>query len=131
MINLLRVKIGRKSKKIVVKNFFFINNFFSFFANFLEVFEISNPIFFVIFGFPSTKKFFSHWNALLSAEKKFDVQRFHRKKIILKSSPPDKASQDGFNTEFSKVNSPPEGKLLHSKNFWVYFQKRTWNWIPI
>ena len=82
MVNLLRIKIRKKLQKN------FGQKFFLHFGLFFGGFEISKPIFFVIFGFPSKKKFFSHRNVLLSSEINFEVNMISRSQKNEKSSPP-------------------------------------------
>ena len=92
MVNLPRIEIGKKLQKN------FGQKLFLHFGLFFGGFEISKPIFFVIFGFPSKKKFFSHRNVLLSSEINFEVNMISRSQKNEKSSPPpppERASQGG------------------------------------
>ena len=90
MVNLLRIEIRKKLQKN------FGQKFFLHFGLFFGGFEISKPIFFVIFGFPSKKIFFSHRNVLLSAEINFEVNMISKSQKNEKSSPPpERASQGG------------------------------------
>ena len=75
------MKLGRNCKK------HFGQKFFLHFGLFFGGFEISKPSFFVIFGFPSKKFFFSHRNVLLSSEINFEVNMISRGQKHEKSSP--------------------------------------------
>ena len=65
MVNLLRIKIRKKLQKN------FGQKCFLHFGLFFGGFEISKPIFFVIFGFPSKKKIFFSQKCPILFRKKF------------------------------------------------------------